>query len=73
MGYEDADEFELQVIRRDMADLSAWELVSFVSPIYNRLVLFRGSELYHAPLRGFGDEPANSRLTHNFFFNEAPR
>jgi hypothetical protein len=71
LGYADADDFELKVVRRDMADLSCWEMVSHVSPVYNRLVLFRGSELYHAPLRGFGEDPASGRLTHCFFFDEA--
>jgi hypothetical protein len=72
LGYEDADDFELNVARRDMADLDAWELVGEVGPVYNRLVLFRGAELYHAPLGGWGSTPATARMTHNFFFNEAP-
>ncbi|MEJ8545586.1 DUF6445 family protein [Brevibacillus borstelensis] len=70
LGFEDACEFERQIIHNDQADLSKWELVSFVSPVYNRLVLFRGRELYHAPLGGFGDNLENCRLTHNFFFLE---
>ncbi|QSB17011.1 hypothetical protein JQS43_12510 [Natronosporangium hydrolyticum] len=70
LGFADADEFEERVVRRDMADLSKWEIVSWVGPTYNRLVLFRGCEFYHAPLGGLGDRPANARLTHNFFFNE---
>jgi len=59
------------VARRDMADLDKWELVRQVGPVYNRLVLFRGCEMYHAPLGGIGDSPRTARLTHNFFFNEA--
>jgi hypothetical protein len=70
MGHADADAFEEAVARRDMADLDKWELTDWVAPVYNRLVLFRGCEFYHAPLGGFGDHPANARLTHNFFFNE---
>ncbi|KZE80764.1 hypothetical protein AV654_10420 [Paenibacillus elgii] len=69
-GYEDSNEFERQVIYRDQADLSKWELMSFISPVYNRLVLFKGRDLYHAPLGGFGENPGNARLTQNFFFLE---
>lgn len=71
LGYEDAAEFELEVARRDMADLDRWELVSSVAPVYNRLLLFRGREFYHAPLGGCGDSPDTARMTHNFFFNAA--
>ncbi|MFS0593223.1 DUF6445 family protein [Cytobacillus horneckiae] len=70
MGFEDAQEFEREIVHRDMADLSKWELVNFIGPVYNRLVLFRGNELYHAPLGGVGAKPEEARLTHNFFFNE---
>lgn len=70
MGYADADAFEEQVARRDMADLALWDVVDWVAPVYNRLILFRGCEFYHAPLGGVGDSPQNARLTHNFFFNE---
>ncbi|MCP3033466.1 DUF6445 family protein [Halobacillus sp. A1] len=71
LGFEDATEFEREVIHRDQADLSCWELVSSVSPVYNRLVMFKGRELYHAPISGFGDSPENCRITHNFFFLES--
>ncbi|MEG7356700.1 DUF6445 family protein [Bacillus inaquosorum] len=68
LGFEDAAEFERQVIYRDQADLTRWELVTSVSPVFNRLVLFKGREFYHAPIGGFGDTPENCRITHNFFF-----
>ncbi|WP_340027400.1 DUF6445 family protein [Paenibacillus sp. FSL H7-0940] len=71
LGFEDANEFERQVVRRDMADLSKWELTSVVEPVYNRMVLFRGSHYYHAPIGGRGTNPQDSRITQNFFFNEA--
>ncbi|MGL5827611.1 MAG: DUF6445 family protein [Nocardioides sp.] len=71
MGFSDPDEFEELVARRDMADLGKWELVDWVGPVYNRLILFRGCEFYHAPMSGIGDSPETARLTHNFFFNEA--
>ncbi len=72
LGYADASEFEDQVIQPDKADLSKWEEIGRIAPVYNRLVLFRGGEQYHAPLAGHGSSPGNGRLTHNFFFNEMP-
>jgi uncharacterized protein DUF6445 len=71
LGYADANEFEEQVARRDMADLAKWELVSHVHPQYNRLVIFRGCTQYHAPLAGSGSNAGDGRLTQNFFFNTA--
>jgi Family of unknown function (DUF6445) len=73
MGFVDAAQFEDEVVHRDMADLSKWEEVGRIGPVYNRLILFRGSEVYHAPLGGCGDSPETARLTHSFFFNELPR
>lgn len=73
MGHVDAAQFEDEVIRPDMGDLSKWEMTGHVAPVYNRLVLFRGCEFYHAPLGGQGNDRESARLTHNFFFNETPR
>ncbi|MFC9718365.1 DUF6445 family protein [Micrococcus luteus] len=70
LGYMDASQFEDEVIRPDMHDLSKWTITGHVAPVYNRLVLFRGCEFYHAPLGGAGGDPESARLTHNFFFNE---
>jgi hypothetical protein len=73
LGFSDADTFDREVIRPQKCDQDAWELISWVAPIYNRLLLFRGRECYHAPLAGFGSTAERARLTHNFFFNDAPR
>ena len=70
LGYPDRASFEENVVRPDMANLDRWELVGQVAPRYNRFVAFRGCELYHAPLRGWGDSPGNARMTHSFFFDE---
>lgn len=72
LGYSDSSEFDDKIIQRDKADLSKWEQVAQIGPVYNRLVLFRGCEFYHAPAGGCGDSPNTARLTHNFFFNERP-
>jgi len=73
LGFGNAQEFDDRVIRRDKADLSKWERTTEIEPRYNRLVLFRGSEFYHAPMGGVGHDPQTARLTHIFFFNEYPR
>jgi hypothetical protein len=70
LGYADAGSFQREVIRSSARVLADWELAQWVAPIYNRLILFRGCTLYHAPLGGHGDRVGGARLTHNFFFNE---
>ncbi|MBM7771683.1 hypothetical protein JOD54_001887 [Actinokineospora baliensis] len=70
LGFADAHEFQQRVVARDDADFAKWELTTSIAPVYNRLILFRGCEFYHAPLGGSGDDFATSRLTHSFFFNE---
>lgn len=70
IGFEDAQEFERQIVHRDKSKATCWELIKHISPIFNRLVLIRGNLLYHAAIKGFGHNPTNARLTHNFFFNE---
>lgn len=72
LGFCDAGEFDDQVIRPDKADMSKWEVRRVIEPVFNRLVLFRGSHNYHAPIAGCGDGPETARLTHIFFFNERP-
>jgi uncharacterized protein YjbI with pentapeptide repeats len=72
LGYADASEFDDRVIRRDKRDLSKWELVQQVAPRFNRLVMFRGGEMYHAPLGGCGKDHRDARLAHIFFFNSVP-
>lgn len=69
LGFSDSSEFDETVIKADKRDMSKWEVVGHIGPIYNRLILFRGGECYHAPMAGCGDSPQTARLTHNFFFN----
>jgi hypothetical protein len=70
LGFSDASEFDDKVIRQDKADLSKWEQTVCIEPVYNRLILFRGGDFYHAPIGGYGNSPESARLTHVFFFNE---
>ncbi|WP_051864385.1 DUF6445 family protein [Streptosporangium roseum] len=62
-----------RIFRGEMADAAKWELIGQVAPVYNRLLLFRGRELFHAPLGGQGTRPEDFRLTQIFFFDEVRR
>lgn len=68
-GFADSSEFDDRVIRPVKANLAQWSLERSVDATFNRLILFRGEHLYHAPLGGFGDSEESARLTHIFFFN----
>ena len=47
------------------------DLISTVGNVYNRLVLWRGSQIPHrSNMTGFGDCLENGRLTQVFFFDE---
>jgi hypothetical protein len=72
LGCADSSEFDDHVIRRVKADHSKWEMHDYVEAVYNRLILFRGEQLYHAPVGGAGSTPETARLTHIFFFNTLP-
>jgi Family of unknown function (DUF6445) len=69
LGFSDSSEFDEEVIKADKQDINKWDFIGYISPVYNRLMLFRGGECYHAPMAGCGDSPQTARLTHNFFFN----
>lgn len=70
LGYEDFQEFEGEVIHKDKSNLDKWEMLTYVEPKYNRLALIRGDLLFHAGINGFGENLEDSRITHNFFFDE---
>lgn len=73
LGYADSSEFDDAVVNPDKADWSKWELERSVEPVYNRLLIFKGSCLFHAPLGGGGTNQADARLAHIFFFNALSR
>jgi len=58
-----------KILEDDTLDESAWERVMFVAMKFNRLILFRGSRLFHSHTHGFGHSTSDGRLTQNFFFN----
>jgi hypothetical protein len=73
LGFADSSEFDDKVVRPVKAEHSRWEMYDCVEAVYNRLVLFRGEQMYHAPVGGAGSTPETARLTHIFFFNTLPR
>ena len=68
-GFASALDFERKIIERQSLDLNCWTETMFVGMKFNRLVLFRGNDLFHCHTHGFGTNRENSRLTQNFFFN----
>lgn len=70
LGYADSASFEEDVLRRDGPNAEAWEPDLKVEMRFNRLVLFRGGHLFHAPDQYFGTSIENGRLVQLFFFRE---
>lgn len=64
-------QIEKDIIEPDTLNPQAWQQSSFVAMKFNRLVLFRGNQLFHSHTESFGFNLQNGRLTQNFFFNEA--
>ena len=67
MGFASMPELHREIIERDGADRSKWELTSVAPMRFNRLVLLR-PWLWHTAAPGFGDRPENGRLIHVLFF-----
>lgn len=67
---ESIKDFDARYIMPVSKDLDKWELIYSVDIKYNRLVLFKGSEYFHAITEQFGNSIQNGRITQNFFFNE---
>jgi hypothetical protein len=71
LGFQNWDELEKSIIEPDTLSAEAWEETMFVGMKYNRLVLFKGNELFHCHTHSFGTDMTDGRMTQNFFFNEA--
>jgi hypothetical protein len=67
-NFDDFTDYENQVVEKDTLDPTAWEVVRDVENRFNRCVMFRSSELFHAHSRAFGIDRTSARLTQNFFF-----
>ncbi|MER5280021.1 DUF6445 family protein [Streptomyces sp. NPDC002809] len=71
LGYRDRDHWIEDVYYPDKVRPDAWEEISRVSMVYNRLVLLKGSVLFHRASSGYGTCPSDGRLAQRFFFDEA--
>jgi hypothetical protein len=69
-GYNSWEDMEKTLIEKDTLNPEAWEETAFVATKFNRLVLFRGNELFHCHTHSFGSGREDGRMTQNFFFNE---
>jgi hypothetical protein len=70
LGYGDMASFEEDVIRKDGPTSDAWDPDLQIDMRFNRLLLFRGGHLFHAPDHYFGTSVENGRLVQLFFFRE---
>lgn len=70
LGYSDMGAFEENVLKADGANSEAWDADLQVEMRFNRMVLFRGGHLFHAPDEYFGTSIDNGRLVQLFFFRE---
>jgi hypothetical protein len=71
MGYSSLRDFDFKVVAPDTLRPEAWETNCFVAMRFNRLILFRGSLLFHGSADLFGNSFQDGRLTQNFFFDTA--
>lgn len=69
IGLSSMEEFERIHLRPDSLDSSLWEQTMFVAMKFNRLVLFKGNELFHSHTHSFGKSFYDGRMTQNFFFD----
>lgn len=70
-GYPDRAAMHRDIIERDSADDSQWEMTMRVPMRFNRLVLLR-PWLWHTAGPAFGDRIENGRLVYLMFFDAAP-
>ena len=68
---ENLIEFDTKYVYPYTKSKDMWELTMEIEAKYNRLILFKGSKYFHGITEQFGDSIENSRLTQNFFFQEA--
>ena len=70
-GFSNWLQMEQNIIDQDTLNPDAWEETMFVGMKFNRLVLFRGNEMFHCHTHSFGSGKEDGRMTQNFFFDEA--
>ncbi|HEY1078975.1 MAG TPA: DUF6445 family protein [Bdellovibrio sp.] len=71
LGFDSWNSLEKSIIEPDTMRMEAWEEQMYVAMKFNRLVLFKGNEMFHCHTHSFGLGKLDGRMTQNFFFNEA--
>lgn len=51
----------------------AWEIITFVGNLYNRLAILKGHMYHRSLVPGFGRDKYSGRLTQTFFFSTTPK
>lgn len=67
-GYLSREEFIQGDLKRDSKNFENWKVSSRIGMKFNRLLLFRSGDLFHAAEGYFGDCDLNCRLLQLFFF-----
>lgn len=67
-GYRDRREFIDRFVTPQGRDPSRWEVSMRAGSVFNRLVLFRAGQLFHASEGYYGTSDDDCRLTQLFFF-----
>lgn len=68
-GYLDRADFIQQEVTPNGQDFSKWAVSARVGMVFNRLVLFKSSTMFHSAESYFGTNDDDCRLTQLFFFN----
>jgi len=68
-GCKSIEEFDARYIYPNSSNMEKWSLIEEIPIKFNRLILFPGSEYFHAITEQFGTTIEDARLTQNFFFS----
>tara|TARA_Y100000004_G_scaffold196857_1_gene268433 strand:- start:442 stop:1050 length:609 start_codon:yes stop_codon:yes gene_type:complete len=68
MFYDYNNKELMDTMWKDCQSNDSWQLVDQIGNVFNRLVLYRG-DLFHKPLKSFGNNLQSGRLVQVFFFD----
>lgn len=68
LGYHDRSDFIDRFVRPEGKKLDRWSPIAHIGMKFNRMVLFRAGDMFHAADGYFGTEDENCRLIQLFFF-----
>ena len=68
LGYHDTEDFRKNFLQPRAQNSDEWDVSVKIGMKFNRLVLFRAGELFHAAENYFGSAETACRLTQLFFF-----